>query len=110
MVGPGVNGLSDRGSTPLSSTIFASGGVICCRGESHPFGVSLKGLAALRAVSRSPYAPLRKPCKYAVFCFPNMITRVSYEGEIVFDNYLRIDNSDKGPDEAAKMIKETFHL
>ena len=35
---------------------------------------------------------------------------VSYEGEIVFDNYLRIDNSDKEPDEVAKMIKETFHL
>ena len=35
---------------------------------------------------------------------------VSYEGEIVFDNYLRIDNSDKKPDEVAKMIKETFHL
>ena len=79
-------------------------------GGSHPFGVSLKGLAALRAASRSPYAPLRKPRKYAVFCFPNMITRVSYEGEIVFDNYLRIDNSDNSPDEAAKMIKETFHL
>ena len=35
---------------------------------------------------------------------------VSYEGEIAFDNYLRIDNSEKGPDEVAKMIKETFHL
>lgn len=35
---------------------------------------------------------------------------VSYEGEIVFENYLRIDNSDKEPDEVARMIKETFHL
>ena len=35
---------------------------------------------------------------------------VSYEGEIPFDNYLRIDNSDKSPDEAARLIKETFHL
>lgn len=35
---------------------------------------------------------------------------VSYEGEIVFDNYLRIDNSDKEPGEAAKMIKEVFDL
>ena len=33
---------------------------------------------------------------------------VSHEGEIPFDNYLRIDNSDKGPAEVAKMIKETF--
>ncbi len=35
---------------------------------------------------------------------------VSYEGEIVFENYLRIDNSDKEPDEVARLIKETFHL
>ena len=35
---------------------------------------------------------------------------VSYEGEIVFNNYLRIDNSDKEPDEVAKLIKETFNL
>ena len=35
---------------------------------------------------------------------------VSYEGEITFDNYLRIDNSDKDPAEVAKMIKETFNL
>lgn len=35
---------------------------------------------------------------------------VSYEGEITFDNYLRIDNSDIGPEEAAKMIKEAFDL
>ena len=35
---------------------------------------------------------------------------VSYEGEITFDNYLRIDNSDMEPDEAARLIKETFNL
>ncbi len=35
---------------------------------------------------------------------------VSYEGEIPFDNYLRIDNSHMEPDEAARRIKETFHL
>ena len=35
---------------------------------------------------------------------------VSYEGEIVFDNYLRIDNSDKEPDEVARLIKNTFDL
>ena len=35
---------------------------------------------------------------------------VSYEGEIAFDNYLRIDNSDKEPDEVAGLIKETFNL
>ncbi|MBR0418277.1 MAG: AAA family ATPase [Erysipelotrichaceae bacterium] len=35
---------------------------------------------------------------------------VSYEGEITFDNYLRIDNSDKEPDEVARLIKEHFDL
>ena len=35
---------------------------------------------------------------------------VSYEGEIPFDNYLRIDNSDKEPEEVAKLIKEAFRL
>ena len=35
---------------------------------------------------------------------------VSYEGEIPFENYIRINNSDKSPDEAALLIKETFML
>lgn len=35
---------------------------------------------------------------------------VSYEGEVKFENYLRIDNSDKSPDEVALMIKEAFGL
>lgn len=34
----------------------------------------------------------------------------SYEGEITFANYLRIDNSDKSPEEVAELIKETFDL
>ena len=35
---------------------------------------------------------------------------VSREGEITFDNYLRIENADKAPDEVARMIRETFVL
>lgn len=35
---------------------------------------------------------------------------VSCEGEITFDNYLRIDNSDIEPDKVARLIKETFRL
>ena len=35
---------------------------------------------------------------------------VSREGEITFENYLRIDNSEKEPDAVAEMIKETFAL
>ena len=35
---------------------------------------------------------------------------VSREGEIPFENYLGIDNSEKEPEEVAKLIKETFHL
>ncbi len=35
---------------------------------------------------------------------------VSYEGEIPFENYLRIDNSDKSPDEVALLIKQSLRL
>lgn len=35
---------------------------------------------------------------------------VSYEGEIPFENYLRIDNSHMAPDEAARRIRERFGL
>lgn len=35
---------------------------------------------------------------------------VSYEGEIPFDNYLRIDNTNLSAADAAKLIKETFDL
>ena len=35
---------------------------------------------------------------------------VSYEGEIPFDNYLRIDNSYLSAEDAARMIKEHFDL
>ena len=35
---------------------------------------------------------------------------VSEEGEVPFENYLRIENSDKSPEEAARMIREHFHL
>ncbi|MBR5718226.1 MAG: shikimate kinase [Clostridia bacterium] len=35
---------------------------------------------------------------------------VSYEGEITFKNYLRIDNTDKAPDVVARIIKDTFDL
>lgn len=34
----------------------------------------------------------------------------SYDGEIPFENYIKIDNSHLEPDEAAKMIKERFDL
>ena len=35
---------------------------------------------------------------------------VSFEGEITFENYLRIDNSDTEPAEVARLIKDAFHL
>ena len=35
---------------------------------------------------------------------------VSLEGEIPFDNYLRIDNSDLSPEEAATRIRDAFGL
>ena len=35
---------------------------------------------------------------------------VSREGEITFPNYLRIENSDKSPEDVARLIQETFGL
>ena len=35
---------------------------------------------------------------------------VSYEGEFPFGNYLRIENSDKEPQDVAALIRETFGL
>jgi hypothetical protein len=35
---------------------------------------------------------------------------VSEEGEIPFENYMRIDNTNIAPDVVAKMIKEKFEL
>lgn len=35
---------------------------------------------------------------------------VSNEGEFPFENYLRIENADMPPEEAARLIKETFNL
>ncbi len=35
---------------------------------------------------------------------------VSYEEEITFDNYLRIENTELGPKETAELIKNTFAL
>ena len=35
---------------------------------------------------------------------------VSFPGEIPFENYLRIENTNLAPAEAARLIKETFHL
>ena len=34
----------------------------------------------------------------------------SYDGEIPFENYIKIDNSHLEPDEVAKMIKERFNF
>ena len=35
---------------------------------------------------------------------------VSYDGEIPFENYIKIDNSFLSPDVVANMIKEEFSL
>ena len=34
----------------------------------------------------------------------------SFDGEIPFENYIKIDNSDLPPESAARMIKERFDL
>ncbi|MBE6929086.1 MAG: shikimate kinase [Ruminococcaceae bacterium] len=40
----------------------------------------------------------------------SMVRLVSNPGEIPFDNYLRLDNSDLSPAQAANIIKEHFNL
>jgi hypothetical protein len=35
---------------------------------------------------------------------------VSFEGEITYKNYIKVDNSDLEPEEVAKMIQEKFSL
>jgi hypothetical protein len=34
----------------------------------------------------------------------------SFDGELKKENYIRINNTDKSPDEVASQIKETFNL
>lgn len=34
----------------------------------------------------------------------------SYEGEITFPNYMKIDNTNIAPNKVAKMIKDNFSL
>jgi len=42
--------------------------------------------------------------------YENKYRCVSNDGEVVFSNYMKIDNSNLSPDVVAKMIKETFLL
>ena len=35
---------------------------------------------------------------------------ISFEGKMPFENHLRIDNSNKEPEEVARLIKDTFNL
>ena len=45
-----------------------------------------------------------------VDCLDARARLVSFEGEIPFENYLRIDNTHIPPEEAARMIREHFSL
>ncbi len=61
----------------------------------------LKNKASKRDVVISEDRMLREEMKYRL---------VSNEGEIPFENYIKIDNTNLEPDEVARMIKERFHL
>lgn len=61
----------------------------------------LKNKASKRDVALSEDRMLREETKYRL---------VSNEGEIPFENYIKIDNTDLEPAEAARMIKERFRL
>ncbi len=61
----------------------------------------LKNKASKRDIAVSEDRMLREETKYRL---------ESYEGEIPFKNYMKIDNTNLEPSEAARMIKERFHL
>ena len=61
----------------------------------------LRNKASKRDVEASNQRVMREDAKYRL---------VSYEGEIPFENYMRIDNSDLAPDIVARMIQERFDL
>ncbi|MBR6917261.1 MAG: AAA family ATPase [Clostridia bacterium] len=61
----------------------------------------LKNKASKRDLEESRARLLRDEAKHRC---------VSVEGEIPFENYLRIDNTNILPEDAARLIKETFKL
>ena len=61
----------------------------------------LKNKASKRDIAVSEDRMLREETKYRL---------VSREGEIPFDNYIKIDNTNLEPAEVALMIKKRFHL
>ena len=61
----------------------------------------LKNKASKRDIAASEGRMLREETKYRI---------VSNEGEIPFENYIKIDNTNLEPDVVARMIKERFNL
>lgn len=61
----------------------------------------LRNKASKRNIEVSNQRLIRDDSKYRL---------ESFDGEIPFDNYVKIDNSNLSPDEVARMIKERFNL
>ncbi len=61
----------------------------------------LKNKASKRDLAVSQERLLREDSRYRL---------VSREGEIPFENYIRIDNTRMEPEEAARLIKDKFAL
>ena len=61
----------------------------------------LKNKASKREIEESNARLARDDEKYRL---------ESYEGEIPFENYMKIDNSELAPEVAARMIKERLSL
>jgi len=61
----------------------------------------LKNKASKRDIAISEARMLQEEAHYRI---------VSKEGEIPFENYIRIDNTNLQPKEVAKIIRERFHL
>ena len=61
----------------------------------------LRNKASKRNIEVSNQRLIRDDSKYRL---------ESFDGEIPFDNYVKIDNSNLSPDEVARMIKDRFNL
>lgn len=94
----------------LTAKFEASGGRVYCvelvadravRIERNKTENRLRNKASKRDIVISQDRMIREETKYRL---------VSKDGEIPFENYMKIDNTNLEPSEVARMIKERFHL
>ncbi len=88
----------DQGAEVYYAELVADQGTLLQRNETEN---RLKHKASKRDIDFSKNNLLENDIKYRL---------VSNEGEISYENYIKIDNTNLAPEEVAKMIKEHFSL